>query len=67
MELRNYLHKNQPNIVLLQETWLKKKSTVSFPGYSERIGLKIMVVKQVVLLLSLERMPESNMIKLKKK
>ena len=34
VELRNYLHKNQPDIVLLQETWLKKKSTVSFPGYA---------------------------------
>ena len=34
VELRNYLQKNQPDIVLLQETWLKKKSTVSFPGYA---------------------------------
>ena len=31
-ELRNYLHKNQPDIVLLQETWLNKKSTMSFPA-----------------------------------
>ena len=29
VELRNYLHKNQPDIVLLQETWLQRKSTVS--------------------------------------
>ena len=33
MELRNYLSKAQPDIVLLQEIWLHKKSTVSFPGY----------------------------------
>ena len=32
-ELRNYLSKAQPDIVL-QETWLCKKSTVSFPGYA---------------------------------
>ena len=34
MELRNYLSKAQPDIVLLQETWLHKDSTVSFPGYA---------------------------------
>ena len=35
MELRNYLSKAQPDIVvLLQETWLHKNSTVSFPGYA---------------------------------
>ena len=34
VELRNYLHKNQPDIVLLQQTWLQKKSTVVFPGYA---------------------------------
>ena len=34
MELRNYLSNAQPDIVLLQETWLHKKSTVSFPGYT---------------------------------
>ena len=34
MELRNCLSKAQPDIVLLQETWLHKKSTVSFPGYA---------------------------------
>ena len=33
MELRNYLSKAQSDTVLLQETWLHKKSTVSFPGY----------------------------------
>ena len=33
VELRDYLHKNQPDIVLLQETWLHKDSTVAFPGY----------------------------------
>ena len=34
VELRNYLSKAQPDIVLLQEIWLHKKSTVSFPGYA---------------------------------
>jgi len=33
IELREYLSKAQPDIVLLQETWLHQKSTVSFPGY----------------------------------
>ena len=34
MELQNYLSKAQPDIVLLQETWMHKDSTVSFPGYT---------------------------------
>ena len=33
-ELRIYLSKAQPDILLLQETWLNKESTVSFPSYT---------------------------------
>ena len=34
MELQKYLATAQPDIVLLQETWLTKDSMVSFPGYA---------------------------------
>ena len=34
VELRRYLSTAQPDIVLLQETWLHKDSTVSFPEYA---------------------------------
>ena len=34
MELREYLYKTQPDIALIQETWLHKDSTVAFPGYA---------------------------------